>query len=221
MGLFPPQRPPFLHGVWVPRHPLSCGVTGLSPNEVPDPSFCQGLSTLVVLSTGMGKSLCYQLPAYLYHKRSKCITLVVSPLVSLMDDQVPLGYSRFSHPNPLLGRFWVHKASPAPKTGRWVSKGVPPPSATSPGDRFPSPGLGASAVPESRLHPLQHDQRPAGSGDGEGEEPERDLRTLQGVSRCRRNPCSHVIPARAVPRGPGQAVPLGKRVKRPLCRSVP
>ncbi|XP_054023504.1 ATP-dependent DNA helicase Q4 [Dryobates pubescens] len=47
-----------------------------------------GLSTLVVLSTGMGKSLCYQLPAYLYHKRSKCITLVVSPLVSLMDDQV-------------------------------------------------------------------------------------------------------------------------------------
>ncbi|XP_064364024.1 ATP-dependent DNA helicase Q4 isoform X3 [Dromaius novaehollandiae] len=47
-----------------------------------------GLSTLVVLSTGMGKSLCYQLPAYLYHKRSKCVTLVVSPLVSLMDDQV-------------------------------------------------------------------------------------------------------------------------------------
>ncbi|KAG8005299.1 ATP-dependent DNA helicase Q4 [Nibea albiflora] len=48
----------------------------------------QGLSTLVVLSTGMGKSLCYQLPAYLYAQRSKSITLVISPLVSLMDDQL-------------------------------------------------------------------------------------------------------------------------------------
>lgn len=47
-----------------------------------------GLSTLVVLSTGMGKSLCYQLPAYLYSQRSKSITLVISPLVSLMDDQL-------------------------------------------------------------------------------------------------------------------------------------
>ncbi|CAB1350800.1 unnamed protein product, partial [Coregonus sp. 'balchen'] len=47
-----------------------------------------GMSTLVVLSTGMGKSLCYQLPAYLYAQRSNSITLVVSPLVSLMDDQL-------------------------------------------------------------------------------------------------------------------------------------
>ncbi|XP_028049937.2 ATP-dependent DNA helicase Q4 isoform X2 [Monomorium pharaonis] len=45
-------------------------------------------STLVTLSTGSGKSLCYQLPAYLYARRFNCITLVISPLVSLMDDQV-------------------------------------------------------------------------------------------------------------------------------------
>uniref|UniRef100_A0A8C4Q562 DNA 3'-5' helicase n=1 Tax=Eptatretus burgeri TaxID=7764 RepID=A0A8C4Q562_EPTBU len=47
-----------------------------------------GLSTLLVLSTGGGKSLCYQLPAFMYARRSCSITLVISPLVSLMDDQV-------------------------------------------------------------------------------------------------------------------------------------
>lgn len=47
-----------------------------------------GLSTLVTLSTGSGKSLCYQLPAYLFATKKKCLTLVVSPLVSLMDDQI-------------------------------------------------------------------------------------------------------------------------------------
>ena len=50
-----------------------------------------GVSTLVVLSTGSGKSLCYQLPAYLYSRRSACITLVISPLVALMEDQVSRG----------------------------------------------------------------------------------------------------------------------------------
>lgn len=56
-----------------------------------------GQSTLVKLSTGSGKSLCYQLPAYLYSKRSPCITLVISPLVSLMDDQV-MGMPAFLSP---------------------------------------------------------------------------------------------------------------------------
>ena len=47
-----------------------------------------GQSTLVVLSTGAGKSLCYQLPAFMYAQREPSIALVISPLVSLMEDQV-------------------------------------------------------------------------------------------------------------------------------------
>lgn len=47
-----------------------------------------GMSSLVVLSTGAGKSLCYQLPAFMYAQHSSCLTLVISPLVSLMEDQV-------------------------------------------------------------------------------------------------------------------------------------
>ena len=48
-----------------------------------------GVSTLVILPIGSGKSFIYQLPAYLYSQsESPCITLVVSPLISLMEDQV-------------------------------------------------------------------------------------------------------------------------------------
>lgn len=59
-----------------------------SGQEIAVMRILSGLSTLVTLSTGSGKSLCYQLPAYLYAKHNKCITLVISPLVSLMEDQV-------------------------------------------------------------------------------------------------------------------------------------
>lgn len=51
----------------------------------------------MVLSTGAGKSLCYQLPAFLYAQRSPCLTLVISPLVSLMEDQVHHQYAKVTH----------------------------------------------------------------------------------------------------------------------------
>ena len=45
-------------------------------------------NTLVVLATGQGKSLTFQIPAMLLYKKFKFLTLIISPLVSLMDDQV-------------------------------------------------------------------------------------------------------------------------------------
>ncbi len=46
-----------------------------------------GLDTLVVMPTGAGKSLCYQLPGLFRRRESGGCVLIVSPLIALMDDQ--------------------------------------------------------------------------------------------------------------------------------------
>jgi ATP-dependent DNA helicase RecQ len=58
------------------------------PQEAIVNHVCGGGDALVLMPTGGGKSLCYQIPAIARQRAGHGVTIVVSPLIALMHDQV-------------------------------------------------------------------------------------------------------------------------------------
>src|SRR3954469_21988713 len=85
-GLAPPAPEPVAHGTDVDGALAELfGFPAFRPGQREAVEAARaGRDVLVVMPTGSGKSLCYQLPGLMRTD----LTLVVSPLVSLMQDQV-------------------------------------------------------------------------------------------------------------------------------------
>src|SRR3954469_7610349 len=90
----------------------------------------EGRNVLVVMPTGAGKSLCYQLPALVRED----LTLIVSPLVSLMQDQVDSLGGRAALVNAQQDPGTNQAAIEAAREGRVKMLYVAP-------ERFGSPGF--------------------------------------------------------------------------------
>ena len=75
-----------------PAHSVLHDVFGYAQFRGPQEAIVEhviaGGDALVLMPTGGGKSLCYQVPAIVRQRQGKGVTIVVSPLIALMHDQV-------------------------------------------------------------------------------------------------------------------------------------
>ena len=75
-----------------PAHSVLHDVFGYAQFRGPQEAIVEhviaGGDALVLMPTGGGKSLCYQVPAIVRRDAGRGVTVVVSPLIALMHDQV-------------------------------------------------------------------------------------------------------------------------------------
>ena len=83
---------PPAHATLTPAHTILREVFGYAQFRGPQQAIIQhmvgGGDALVLMPTGGGKSLCYQIPAIARQQSGHGITIVISPLIALMHDQV-------------------------------------------------------------------------------------------------------------------------------------